>query len=456
LSKKYDLTEGGIVNKLFLVALPLIGTSVIQMTYNLTDMLWLGRLSSYAVAASGIVGLFLWLSMAFMLIGRMGAEIGVSQNLGKGDKEKAKIFAQNSIFISFIVGVVLAFIYIFGRELLISFFGIQEQHVVHDAQDYLAIVSMALPMFFVTAAVSGIFNGAGNSRMSLKINGVGLALNITLSPILIFPAGLGIRGAAIATVIAQGTAAIIAVIAITKNKNRPFNKIKLISIPEAKIVKQIFKWVTPISIESFLFTFMTMITTAFIAYYGAGSVAASRISTQIESLTWLIAGGFASALTAFVGQNYGAKKWDRINRSFKVATAMMVGWGVIVSAILYLGSNVLIAIFAPGDLAVIQIGAEFMRILAIIQVPGCLEGVASGSFRGRGKTIPPSVVSITCNSLRVVLAYVLSQHTALGLTGIWIAISAGAGARGLWMYIWYYVDSRKLLKAGALEALDPS
>ena len=446
LSGKYNLTEGGIVNKLFFVAFPLMGTSVIQMTYNLTDMFWLGRLSSYAVAASGIVGLFLWMSMAFFLIGRMGAEIGVSQNLGKGDKESAKNFAQNSIFISVVVGVVLALIYIFGRELLIGFFGIQEPHVVQDAQDYLAIVSAALPMLFLSAAISGIFNGAGNSRMSLKINGVGLALNITLSPILIFPAGLGIRGAAIATVIAQSTAAIIAIVALTKNKNRPFSKIKLISLPDAKIVKQIFKWVTPISIESFLFTFMTMIITAFIAYYGAGAMAASRISTQIESLTWLIAGGFASALTAFVGQNYGAKKWDRISRCFKVSTAMMVAWGAVVSAILYFGSNVLIAVFAPEDLTVIQIGAEFMRILAIVQIPACLEGVASGSFRGRGKTVPPSVVSVTCNTLRVVLAYVLSHHTVLGLTGIWIAISAGAGVRGLWMYIWYYFDSCKLLK----------
>ena len=96
---KYNLVEGSIVNKLFFVAGPIIITQVFQMAYNLTDMFWLGRLSSDAVAASGTAGMFLWLSMAFFLFGRMGAEIGVSQNLGRKDIETAREFAQNAIML---------------------------------------------------------------------------------------------------------------------------------------------------------------------------------------------------------------------------------------------------------------------------------------------------------------------------------------------------------------------
>ncbi|MCL2126169.1 MAG: MATE family efflux transporter, partial [Oscillospiraceae bacterium] len=128
-SEKYSLVEGSIVGRLFFIALPLIGTQVIQMAYNLTDMFWLGRLSSDAVAASGTVGLFLWLSMAFMMFGRMGAEIGVSQNLGRGDKEKAREFAHTAIFIAVVLGVALAMVYGFGRKPLVGFFGIREANV---------------------------------------------------------------------------------------------------------------------------------------------------------------------------------------------------------------------------------------------------------------------------------------------------------------------------------------
>ena len=446
-AKKYSLVEGGIVNKLIFIAAPLIATQFFQMAYNLTDMFWLGRLSSDAVAASGTVGLFLWMSMAFLFFGRMGAEIGVSQSFGKGDKEKALAFAQNAIFISVIIGILLALAFISGRFPLIAFFGIPEAHVEKDARDYLAIVSISMPMAFLTAAISGIFNGAGNSRTSLLINGVGFMTNMALDPLLIFTFGLGIRGAGIATIIAHSVAACLALFMLKKYKTRPFEKFSYFCRPDKAIIRQIFKWVTPMSVESFFFTCLTMIVAAMIASFGASAMAASRVSSQVESLTWLIAGGYASAMTAFTGQNFGAGKWTRIRKGFRVSTAIMACWGLIVSMLLYFGANVLMRLFIPDDEQVVRIGAECMRILASVQIMTCIECVASGTFRGQGKTIPPSISSVSSNAFRVVLAYVLTHHTGLGLTGIWIALATGAGFRGLVIYIWYLFYSRKLPKA---------
>ena len=452
-TNKFSLVEGSIVNKLFFVALPMIGTQVIQMTYNLTDMFWLGRLSSDAVAASGTVGLFLWLSMAFLLFGRMGAEIGVSQSIGRGDKDKALSFAHNSLIAAIAIGIVIALVYRLGRTQLIGFFGIQEAHVEQDAREYLAIVSLGLPLNFFAAAISGIFNGIGNSRTSLLINGTGLALNMVLDPLLIFTAGLGIRGAAIATVFAQAVATCLSLLALTKFKNRPFLKIGFFRRPDFTTLKQIFKWVTPVSIESFLFTFLSMLVSTLIVSYGADAMAASRVGGQVESLTWLVAGGFASALTAFVGQNFGAGKWSRIHRCFKISTVMMVGWGAIVSLILYFGSSALYRVFIPDNPVVVGIGAGYLQIVAIGQIPGCLEGLASGFFRGQGRTVPPSVASGTANALRVVLAYILARHTSLGLNGIWIALTAGMLVRGSWMFVWYLLHSRRTPKSDSAPAV---
>jgi len=448
---KYSLVEGGIVNKLFLVAAPLIVTQFFQMAYNLTDMFWLGRLSSDAVAASGTVGLFLWLSFAFMMFGRAGAEIGVSQSLGRGDRGKALSFARNAIQIAVFAGIALAIVFILGRELFIGFFGIREANVRKDAIDYLAIVSLSMPMAFAVAAVTGVFNGAGNSRVSLAINGVGFTLNMALDPLLIFTAGLGIRGAGVATIIAHTTAACVALAVLKKHKNRPFERVKVIGRPDGAIVAQIFKWVAPISVESFLFTLLTMPVHALVASFGAGAMAASRIGSQIESLTWLIVGGYASALISFTGQNFGANKWGRIRKGFKVSSGMMAGWGALVSLTLYFGGGALFAVFVPDDPEVIAIGAGYLRILAIIQIPACLEGVASGAFRGQGRTVPPSIASITSNALRAIFAYVLVRSTGLGLTGIWIAVAAGAGLRGPWVYAWYLLHSRKSPKADVTQ-----
>jgi len=283
--------------------------------------------------------------------------------------------------------------------------------------------------------------------MSMLVNGFGFTLNIVLDPILIFTAGLGIHGAAIATVIANILTVSLALIMLYKNKNRPFEKMILLIRPKLEVIKQIGKWVTPVSIESFLFTTLTMMLTPLIANYGAGALATVRVGNQIESLTWLIAGGYAAALTAFTGQNFGAGKWTRINKGFKLSSIMMTGWGIFVALLLAFAGGALYRVFVPNDPEVITMGIFYLQLLAFIQIPACLEGVAAGVFRGMGKTVPPSVSSIISNVMRVVLAYTFTAFTDLGLTGIWLAVVISAAVRGTWIFIWYVVYSRKMLKA---------
>lgn len=211
---KFNLTEGGILSKLLLVSLPIMGTQVVQMTYNLTDMFWLGRVGANAVAASGTVGMYIWLSNAFMIFGKTGGEIGVAQNLGRDDMSSAKKYAQSSFTISVILGLLFGLVLMLGSDILVGFFNIQETDVISQAKSYLFIVSIGIPFTFVTSAVTGIFNGSGNSGTPFIINAVGLVINMILDPVLIFTFDMGIEGAAIATIIAQVVAGILSVLAL--------------------------------------------------------------------------------------------------------------------------------------------------------------------------------------------------------------------------------------------------
>jgi len=105
-SNTFDLTQDPILKKILLVALPIMGTQLMQMTYNLTDMFWLGRMenSVTAVAASGLAGMFMWLGMSLLMIGRMGSEIGTSQNLGRGEIETARGYAQDAARMALVLG----------------------------------------------------------------------------------------------------------------------------------------------------------------------------------------------------------------------------------------------------------------------------------------------------------------------------------------------------------------
>jgi Na+-driven multidrug efflux pump len=175
-------------------------------------------------------------------------------------------------------------------------------------------------------------------------------------------------------------------------------------------------------------------------------MAVSRVGSQIESLSWLIGGGFGSALIVFIGQNYGAGKKDRISRGVRISVLIMSIWGILVTLFLWFAGGVVFSFFLPED-QLVRLGVLYLRILAICHLPMDLEAVASGAFKGQGRTIPPSVVSIACNLIRPVLALALSR-TSLGLYGVWVGVSAMAIIRGVWMCLWYGLWNRRVNAKG--------
>ena len=436
-NKEFDLTQGPILKKLLVIALPMMGTQLFQMLYNLIDMFLVGQISSDAVAATGSAGMYLWLSVAFFIIGSMGAEIGVSQNLGKKDTAMAKRFAESAGFIAIILGIVYGLAMILFADPLIRFLQIQEYEVIRDAADYLWIVSLSTPLTFLSFALNGAFNGAGNSRYSFYFKAWGLGLNIILSPLFIFVLGLGVPGAAMATVIAQVFVCLVFLWAIKYHKSRPFEEFSYKNLfkYDKTVVSKIFKWTLPISIESLCFTVLTMFINQAIALFGANALAIARVGSQVESLTWLIGGGFAAALTAYIGQNFGAQKWGRIHRGFKISLGVMAIYGVFVSLLMYFGAEAIIRLFIT-DPKIIPLGVDYLQIFALVQLVECIGAIAAGAFRGVGKTQPPSIISIVFNVLRVFAAISLSQ-TALGLNGIWWGMAICNALRSLITFTWY-------------------
>lgn len=456
MSKEFDLTEGKILTKLMVIAWPMMAAQLFQMLYNFIDMFLLGRISGEAVAATGSAGMYLWLSMAFVLVGSMGAEIGVSQSLGRKEEEAAKRYSQSAILIALVLGLLcMIAVQLFSHQ-LIGVLQIQEAHVALNAANYLRIVSLGFPLTFMNFAINGAYNGAGNSRFPFYIKALGLGLNIILSPLFIFVFDLGVIGAATATVIAQSFISLVFLYTMKYHKARPFPEFFYRDIfrIDTAYIKQIFKWALPISIESLCFTLLTMFISRMIAEFGAGALATFSVGVQIESITWLVGGGFAAALTAFVGQNFGANKWDRIHEGFKMSLYIMGIYGSIISVLMFFGARPLFSLFITEP-DIIELGVDYLRIAAAVQLMACLEPIAAGAFRGIGKTQPPSIVSITFNFLRVIFAFFLSQ-TALGLNGIWIGMVLGNTFRGLVLMGWYLLYSRRQKTNNSFPRLEKS
>ncbi|MDR0602452.1 MAG: MATE family efflux transporter [Treponema sp.] len=437
----FNLTEGGIVRKLLFIAVPIMGTQFVQMAYNLTDMFWLGRVGSGAVAASGAAGMYMWLSFGFTLIGRMGAEIGVAQSLGRGDRKAALAFSQNALFMGAAVGIAFALCLIIFRRELIGFFRFREKDVASDAARYLLVVSFGMPAAFISNCLIGTFNGSGNSGTPFILGSSGLLVNVILDPFFIFTLDMGVTGAAAATLISQILVVLLTLWSIVFYRNRPFKYFSFRIRPEKSRMLLILKWSLPIGIESIVFCLLAMATSRVETSFGAHAVAVSKIGSQIESLSWLIGGGFSSAMVAFIGQNYGAQKWDRIARSVRLSVVIMTIWGILVTLFLWTLGGFVFSLFLP-DPPLVRLGVIYLRIFSFAQLPMNLEGVGAGAFKGTGRTIPPSLASVLANLTKPVLAYALSR-TALGLYGVWIAVSAATVIRGLWIFLWYFLSDRK-------------
>ena len=148
MKQSYNLTEGKVVQALFRVALPIMGTSLVQLAYNLTDMIWVGRIGARAVAAVGTAGFFTWLAMAFILIPRTGAQVGVAQAIGRGDSREAKIYIQHSIQLIICLALFYGAILIVFRKPLIGFFNLKETDIINNATIYPVIISCGLLFYF--------------------------------------------------------------------------------------------------------------------------------------------------------------------------------------------------------------------------------------------------------------------------------------------------------------------
>lgn len=287
-SGNHDLTRGGILKKLLQVAVPIMGTQLMQMAYNLTDMFWLGRTeqSVVAVAASGLAGMYLWLGMALLMIGRMGSEIGTSQNLGSGDIKASQGYAQDSAKISLILGLLYGLVLVLFAEPLVSLLQVNDRTVFNNASSYLRIVGFGIPLTYVSAAITGVFNGAGNSRLSFWANAIGLLVNMILDPLMILVWGWDVKGAAIATVIAQGTVCVLFVIFVKRHPNRPFEHFRILGRIDPVRLRQIIRWSLPVALESGAFTALAMVVTGMVSsWYGETAVAVQRVGSQIESLS---------------------------------------------------------------------------------------------------------------------------------------------------------------------------
>jgi len=269
-------------------------------------------------------------------------------------------------------------------------------------------------------------------------------LNMMLDPLLIYGIGnlkgAGVLGAAIATWISQGVVFILFIWQM-KRPNGILNRFSYLIKVKKTYLFRIVRIGLPVTLMQVLFASINTYLARIASVYGGHiGVTSQTTGGQIEGITWYTALGFSTALGAFVAQNYGAGKIDRMQKAYRYTLCFMMSLGALMTVSFVFAGKHIFGLFIPEKEAMIA-GGEYLAIMGVSQVFMTIEITTQGMFNGLGKTIPPSIISIVFNLLRIPLAIFLAS--VMGITGVWWAISISSIIKGVISPVWFRLMSKK-------------
>lgn len=427
--KQVDLTKGKVTSVILSLAIPIMTSSLLQFTYNLIDMIWIGGLGSNSVASIGSTSFYIGLGYSINALVIVGTGIKVSHAIGRKNNEEVQKYINAGLLLNVLIGVVYSIVLIFLGKNLIGFLRLGNLEVENGAYLYMLFNAPIIFLGFFNTLYTRIFNSFGNNSIALKISAIGIIINTILDPILIYIFKLGIVGAAIGTLVAN----IVMFILFHLNSNGiiKFNlKVKI----DLDKIREIIILGAPMSFQRILFTVVNIMIARLIAVFGSDAIAAQKIGLQIESITFMVIGGLNGAVTSFVGQNYGAKKFERVIQGYKSSIKIGVIYSAVTALIFMFMPKLLVEIFLRDENTVL-IACRYLQIVAVSQIFSTIEMVSNGLFTGVGKPKIPAYISITFTILRIPMALILIK--LYGLDGVWWSIALSSILKGLISYILY-------------------
>lgn len=430
------MTEGGIFKNLLFFATPLILGNLLQQMYNAVDSIIVGNyVGSNALAAVGAGASLIYLLIAFSLGASVGAGVIVSQYLGAKDKEGVHKAVHTAMTISIILGLILtAGGILFSRKLLVMMNTPAE--ILDDAACYLRIYSCGLIFNVVYNMAAGILNAAGNSRRSLMYLAAAAVVNIFMDLLLIAGLKIGVAGAAIATNFSQAISCILALWFLFRVPADYRISLKSLRIHKAMALR-IIQIGLPTGIQNMVISFSNILIQASINQYGATAVAGFSAYLKIDGFNILPVLSFSMAITTFIGQNYGAGKYERMKKGMWVTLFMGIVYTVLTGILLLTFSGQIMRLFSE-DVGVIAYGQTAMRYFCpFYWILAILHSLA-GTVRGTGKSIPPMVVLLVSLCLfRIVwIQLVLPYYTSIEGIFILYPVSWLVGAVLMILYTW--------------------
>ena len=428
-----DYTKIPLGRAVLLLAVPMVLELVLESTFAVVDIWFVARLGASAVATVGLTETFLFLLYAIAIGLAMAVTAVVARRIGEGDRRAAAISAAQALWIAVLVSLPFSVAGIVWARELLQLMGADAWTLTHGVRymQWMLGSNVVIMLLFVCNA---IFRGAGDAAVAMRVLWVANGLNIVLDPILIFGLGpipaLGVEGAAIATVIGRGVGVAMQLWILLRGSRHirvTTPQFALDAAAALNIVRTSLGGIGQMIVAMTAWIFLMRI----LAAIGSEAVAGATIAMRLMMFTLMPAWGMSNAAATLVGQNLGAGEPGRAE-----ASVWRIGWynmvfTVAVSVLFFLFPRELIGIFTD-ERAVIDVGAEWLRVLSYSYFVYGWWMVAVQAFNGAGDTITPTKINLVFFWLiQIPLAWLLALHFDLQATGVFWAVFVSETSVGL-------------------------
>lgn len=445
---RVDITEGNVLRNVLFMGIPsMIGFGAMTI-YGLTDIYWVGRLGTSQVAAVTLFGAIAWvLGSANQIVGT-GSVALISRRYGEKDYEATRDVIRQTILLKVAVAVAMAAIGLLIVPEVLTFMNAEPEARAY-AITYANVYLFGLPFMFSSYTIYTALRGVGDAPKAMYIMLASTVLNVVLDPIFMFDRlpfralegipglGLGIAGAATATVLSATIAVAIGLYVLAAGKSNITVPMWRRFHPRIGAMLQILGIGGPAGLNSIMRSMAHWFVTTLVATFGTVVVAAYGFAGRIMELGILFGVGLSLGVSALVGQNLGANKKDRAHEAVVKATLLVMGITAVLGAVEFAFARQILGFFTP-DPDVISTGIILVRLLAAAQIWIAMHITMSAAFWGSGDTWPPTIIAGVVEWGIQIPLILLAIHV-LGTTelGVWWAMFAASCVEILMTFFWF-------------------
>lgn len=453
MDKSLEMRDKNISSLLWKFSLPAIMGMLVNALYNIVDRIFVGRgVGSIAIAATTVSFPIMLILMAVSILIGIGATALISIRLGEQKKEEAEKVAGNATVLLILLPVIIAVIYLIFPEPILVFFGASEE-VLPYAREFMHIIMLGAAFGSISMGMNNFIRAEGNPRMAMFTQVIGALINGVLNYIFIFKLGLGIKGSALATVSGQLFSAFLVLSYFLSGRSLVKIRLKNLQLQIPIIIRIISIGFAPFGMQIANSIQQSILNKTLSVYGGDLALSAVGIIMSIAALLFMPIVGLSQGAQPIIGYNYGARQYDRVKETFKIAVIAGTCIAVAGFLVIHVWPTQIVGLFSKGDTALTELTSQAMVVFFALFLVVGFQIIGSNYFQAVGKPVQSIILSLSRQVLLFIPLLLILPHF-WGINGVWRTCPIADGLSVLLTASLIYLEMKNLPKSKPLVELN--